>query len=372
VALMLSLRVALGFIGWQSLRLWPIGRPQGEWTDLLLPARDPQFAFVGLWQRWDALWYEHIAISGYRYGNFDIMFFPLYPGLMHALGALLGGAYALAGLIVSSLAFVMALVLLYHLVERDFDTATASRAVLYVALAPFAFFYLAPLTEAPFLALSLAAFLAARTGRFGIASVAATLATLCRLQGIILLLPIALEMWRDLRDRHRSGLALFRPVYLASLLPPLALACFYVYGTVTIGVPGGFVEAGVAHWGHRVVGIWTALSDSLRVVQLGRRPEEVFNLASVVLMLIALPFMFARLPLSYSVFAAGMLVPVAFQEAAATPLLSAARYLTVVFPLFVLLALWGRRDWLDRAILAASPVMMGALFVYVVHFGWLA
>ncbi len=189
---------------------------------------------------------------------------------------------------------------------------------------------------------------------------------------MILLLPLAFEMLRDLRNRRRSGAAGFRLVYLAGLLPPLALAWFYVYGTVTTGVPGGFLEAGAAHWGHRVVGIWTALADSVRVVQLGRRPEEIFNLASVTLLMAAPPFMFARLPLSYAAYAAAMLVPVTFQEAAATPILSAARYLTVVFPLFVLLALWGRRDWSDRAILAGSPAVMGALFVYVVHFGWLA
>ena len=50
---------------------------------------------------------------------------------------------------------------------------------------------------------------------------------------------------------------------------------------------------------------------------------------------------------------------------------SSARYLLSVFPVFVLLALAGRRTWVDRVVLVTSPVLLGALTAHFAHFAFL-
>jgi hypothetical protein len=378
LALAIGLRVALGLAGWEVLRLTPPTFINGEWTALLLPRNAPLYGIVGLWQRWDGLWYERLASAGYRYGGPDIEFFPLYPGLVHVAGVVFGGAYALAGLFVSTVAFIIALVLLHQLVEIDFGGALAARTVRYLALAPLAFFFFAPYTESLFLALSLGVFLAARRGHFGLAGVLAGAAAVCRLQGILLIVPLAVEIALDVSARRGasraplSRSALFKPGYLAACLPVLTLGAFFLYGRTVVGVPGSFIEAGAVHWGHHVVGPWTAIADSVRVAFGTQRPEEIINLATVLFAVAALPWIFRQMRWSYGAYCLVMLVPVLFQEAYLSPLMSASRYLLVLFPLFILAARLGRKGWFDRAVLVISPTLMGALFASFVRFAWIA
>ena len=35
-----------------------------------------------MWQRWDALWYQHLAEAGYQAGDGSTAFYPLYPFLI--------------------------------------------------------------------------------------------------------------------------------------------------------------------------------------------------------------------------------------------------------------------------------------------------
>ncbi|MBN1641972.1 MAG: hypothetical protein JXA09_12120, partial [Anaerolineae bacterium] len=85
---------------------------EGGWQSLLL----------GVWQRWDTLWYMAIARDGYHAGDTRIFAPPLYPWLMRAGGWLLGGsdaAYLVAGLIVSNLACIGLFIYLYRLIGQE-------------------------------------------------------------------------------------------------------------------------------------------------------------------------------------------------------------------------------------------------------------
>ena len=62
---------------------------------------------LGVWQRWDTLWYTLIACRGYSLEDTSIFAPPLYPWLMRGLGRLLGGgerAALLAGLLLAGCA----------------------------------------------------------------------------------------------------------------------------------------------------------------------------------------------------------------------------------------------------------------------------
>jgi Gpi18-like mannosyltransferase len=161
VSLLLIMHLALGAV---VLYLWWRGGLPGPchfelarngWLTIP-PLADEGAAFplVGVWQRWDACWYSKIAAFGYEPQEISVNFWPLFPVLTGAVARLLGGSVALAGLIVSAIAYVAAMVGLYRLVARDVDDETARRTMLLITIFPSAFFLFAPFTEALFLAAS--------------------------------------------------------------------------------------------------------------------------------------------------------------------------------------------------------------------------
>jgi hypothetical protein len=325
---------------------------------------------VGPWQRWDALWYEHIARGGYGHGDPDAAFFPLFPGAVHLLTPLTGGNTALTGLLLSTVALIAGLVVLHHLIAGDLDRGTADRTILYLAVAPVALFLLAAFTESLFLLLVAGSLLAARRGRPVLAGVSAALAALCRLTGTLLVVPLLVEMLADARRRRGRGLPPFRVAHLAALLPLLATAGWDLWIRARAGVPGGVLSLQPI-WGTHPVAPWTALHDSLRTVLDGGHAEELINLASSFALLVSIPLMWGRLPASYVAYAAVSVLPIVCRESLVTPQESSARYLLSVFPVFALLALAGRRLWVDRLVLVTFPVLLGALVAHFTHFAFL-
>jgi hypothetical protein len=93
--------------------IWGPREPfKGSWDELVIRGRDLASQILSNWQRWDALWYQHIAEVGYRPGDGSIAFFPLYPFLARGLSSVLGGSAVVAELGVSSAAYLGALWLL--------------------------------------------------------------------------------------------------------------------------------------------------------------------------------------------------------------------------------------------------------------------
>ena len=62
-------------------------------------------------------------------------FFPLYPLLIHVVGALAGN-HLIAGLLISNASFFFGLLFLYKLVEHEYDRTVARRAIFYVSIFP--------------------------------------------------------------------------------------------------------------------------------------------------------------------------------------------------------------------------------------------
>ncbi len=153
------------------------------------------------WDQWDAQRYLTIATSGYTNAT-DTAFFPLYPLIVRVLSAPFGpqAAYTV-GLIVSNLAMLGALLALHALVRQRWGEQVAWRAVLYLTVFPTALFTFAPYNESLFLLLSVGCFLALGRQRWALAGTLGGLASLTRAAGILLLIPFAVEWWRQ----HQAG-----------------------------------------------------------------------------------------------------------------------------------------------------------------------
>ena len=77
----------------------------GNWESLVSHPEGLLPRILSNWQRWDALWYQHIAMSGYSATDGSIAFYPLFPLLSAALSHLSGDLVP-AELIVAAVADV--------------------------------------------------------------------------------------------------------------------------------------------------------------------------------------------------------------------------------------------------------------------------
>jgi hypothetical protein len=330
-----------------------------------------EFPLVGVWQRWDACWYSKVATYGYELGEDSVNFWPVLPGLMRVVAWPLGGNVALSGLIVSGVAYVAAVTGLYRLVTRDFDQEVAQRTVLFITIAPAALFLFAPFTEAPFLAFSVWAILAARERLWVLAALAGLLAGLTRIQGVFLVLPIAWEAWVAWRERRAAtGQALpATSSILAAVAPAIGFGSFLVATAVMTGrTPLDTQDV----WGGRSFHPpWEVVDASVRWIIEHHDSLQALNLGMLLLFIVLVVAGVRWLPISYSLLAIPQVALIAIRIQP-TPLTSTARLLEVVFPAFVVIALatGGRRRFVTWTVL--SVLALGALTWLFVTGDWVA
>ncbi len=147
------------------------------------------------WFRWDSGHFTAIASNGYD-AAWRTAFFPLFPLLERGVAFLTHDPF-IAGLIISNLAGLAMLVVLYRLVQEDFDAERAFRTVLYLSVFPTAFFFVAAYNESLFLLLTLLSFYHMRRGNWWLAGLFGLLASLTRSAGIVLFLPFCYEYLRQ-------------------------------------------------------------------------------------------------------------------------------------------------------------------------------
>lgn len=323
------------------------------------------FPLIGVWQHWDACWYAKIAAHGYEAGASSTNFFPLLPLLMSAGSSVLVGDVNFAALAVNAVAFVIGLTGLWQLVHEDFDAQTADRTILYVAIFPVAFFFFAPFTEALFLACAVWAVLGARRQDWELATLAGFLAGLARPQGFLLFLPIGWEAALALRDRWRAGTPGTRPFGWRDLRPIVAsvapVVAFGAYVAFTVLVVGRSYFQSHLTWASTGLHLpWEPLVLAWDWVLQHHDAITLLNLVALILFGVLVVAGLRRMPVSYSLYALPQL-GLALTQQTAWPLMSTMRYLLVLFPCFVVLALAGRRPRLHTGWLVLSMLFLGLL-----------
>ena len=318
---------------------------------------------LGAWERSDALWYLHLARDGYQPAGGSAAFLPLYPALIRVLSHL-GLPPLPAALLLSNLALLVALAFLYRLAEADFGAAVARRAVWYQALFPASFFLLAPYTESLYLALAVGAFWMARQGRWGAAGLLGGLLATTRTVGVLALVPLAVEFVAA----RRRGQGAPWPQALALLLVPLGLgAVMLVQGAVT-GDPLAFAHAQDG-WQRQAAWPWaTFLGGLAQAAQCAGDGDGGIYLfeAAAALYAVGLGVVTLRMPAFYGLFAwMCLLVPLA-SPYPGNLFMSLPRFVAVLFPLHVALALKVRHrdaDALVRGLMAALYGLATGLYV---------
>jgi Gpi18-like mannosyltransferase len=190
-------------------------------------------AFTDVWARWDSVWFLGIAEHGYARAG-SAAFYPLYPGAVGLLGRVFFGHYVVAGIVVALAAAFGSFLLLYGVGEERLGADGARRAVLYLAVFPFALFLQAVYSESLYLLLTLAAFVLAERRRWLGAGAVTGLALLTRPTAVALLPPLVLLAWRE-RERGRALLSL--------ALAPVVFAAYPLYLWAADGDPWRFAHA---------------------------------------------------------------------------------------------------------------------------------
>lgn len=315
----------------------------------LLAGGDPAAILQSL-TSWDGAWYLGIVRDGYHAeplagGYHDYAFLPLYPTLVRLLSLPVPGWEGLVAVGVSNVLFVVALVLLVRLTEPRFGRPFAYRAAGLMALFPFSAAFSMAYAESLFTVLMLGAFLAVERRRAVPAGILLALATLTRLQGVVLIVPLAWILW------ERSGRPRPRLPWAALLLGPAAAAGAYLWVIWLTGDPAGYAAAQGA-WGRLGLG-----GDPQGSLASGFTGAAALVHAIDFAVLIAATFLFVyvrrdRIPAAY------VSIPVLFVAMVflSGSIQSIGRLLLPAFPYPWILA--GRRTWLGRV---AWPIASAAM-----------
>jgi ABC-type multidrug transport system fused ATPase/permease subunit len=354
-------------------------------SSITIPMQQGQFQYAfadnivldGL-VRYDSWWYHNIATRDYSLGNVETgeqantPFFPLYPFLVRLVAGITGNVFV-AGVLIANVAFLVALSYLYALARREFDTATAGRAVFYLAAAPTAIFFAAMYTESLFVALVIATFSYAGQRQWIAAAIAGALAAATRNTGVLMAGVIALEglhqqglrfwpeggrvarLWGQVRAWPAQAIAAWRS-WLAAAFVPLGLLAFMSYLANTLGDPLGFIH-GQATFGRDVSdggGITRVVSHAIDRLNLGsniwagqisaRALLDVLFTIGFILILVGVARELRPANTIYTAFT--LLLPVSSGTVS-----SMTRYVLMLIPCYLLLARWGRHTWVDRLVL---------------------
>jgi hypothetical protein len=363
---------------------------------------------VAPFARWDSVWYLAIAHGGYDHEPSRTAFYPLYPLLVRGLGFVIRSDL-IAGVLVSLVAFGVALVLLQRLVALELGDGPARLTVMLLAFCPMSYFFSAVYTESLFLALSVGCIYSARLGRWGAAGILGGLAAASRNSGVMLAVPLVLlylygpredsgvrpRSRGDARADQRPTVARtlarivvrIRPRYRVGpqlawvALVPAGLGAYIAWLALKTGnglAPFHAQQVWYRHFAGPFGGVWDGLVaawDGLRQLVHGPPPPIYFAkaggdalmVAGQNLMLfgflvagaVACVGAFRRLPVAYGAYAlAALALPLSY-PVTPQPLASLPRYEVVLFPLFMWAALWLReRRWAEPA-LGANAVLLG-------------
>lgn len=377
-------RVLILLASYMSVRLIPIFTTYSAPQAVTRGCNATLNCLLDAWWRWDVVYYVEIAHDGYATAQHTV-FFPLMPLLMHTLGALFGGSERtdyLAGLIISNICFYGSLVLLYQLVHKHFDAAVARRTLLLAAFAPYSIFFFAGYTESLFLLLCLATFLFLERGgtlNWWLAGVCGLLATLTRATGVILLVPFLVVFAQTFGVRSAPTRDYWRQklnALLSMALVPAGIALYMLYLWIIFKNPLIFQGEEARGWMRYTTFPWvgsmhvfqTFFSSNLSVILLNLR-DIFFTFLPLLTLLIG----WKHLPLRYSTFSLFMILfvlsnPLKTDEALA----SAPRYMMVIFPVFLLLALLSKRRLLMTLLAPLWSIAFIAITIVFVSGYWIA
>lgn len=410
---------------WPDMLIWMKGEPTDVPNYNLIGHPYMTEPFMNNQVSWDSENYIGISIGGYddpcitvayrsvyKHGGFIVpctdtvnrggeqpirisyAFFPFYPILIHLLAiplSLLGlnpiATATLAGVIISALGLLAAMLALYDLIYEKLGEEGAMRAVFYLLIFPSSFFFAQVYTEGLFAGLAFGCLAMLKRKHLVIAALLAGAATLTRAVGIMLIIPMAIAWiqtneWYDLDmewDQLYFKRLPWRPIWHALLaFTPLIVYLiwkFSYYGamfdyvqTLYFGRAPLELGKGFTIWAHTVYGVFIGheIGRTDIVAPLAWRAHYSLEVFCVVLGFITILRGLKTDPeVAWFSLAAFLIAWVSGPP-------GIHRYMLAAPALFITLARWGKNPVFDRAWTIISLLLMGLLtMLYAFNF-WVA
>jgi len=306
------------------------------------------YALLGIWERFDTLWYLRIAEHGYDLPQ-AVVFYPLYPGIIRGLSGLVSPMAA--ALSISAAAAFFYFWGLLRLARSEFPNAQPLRAVMLAAAWPASFFLFAGYTEALALALIVWSVGWARDERWMLAATCAFAAGLTRSAGALAIVPLAIMAWRAPRAARW-------PVAIV----PLGTLGYWLWLHQT-----GRLSAAAAYrmyWNTEVASPWTTLWRAFRSLAENFDPLVAISMVALIVFFVAGVAARRRMRLEDRCFSAAVIVHLLLRLCW-PPLLGAPRYLLPVYPAYLTMG-----DWAEKMGQTRFTFLCGTLFAFNLVWMW--
>jgi hypothetical protein len=333
------------------LNLDPVLIRSNHFTEnLMQPSAGPLYAWLGVWERFDTLWYIHIAANGYDRPD-AVVFYPLYPVLVRIVSLVMGQPLV-AALLVSSVSAFFLFWGLHKLLSLDLPAEVVNRSLLLYSIWPASFIFFAGYIESLVIALMVWSIYFGRTNRWWYAGVAGFLAGMAKPVGSLVLVPLALLAWRE-----RKWRAL--PAALCLLSTPAFLLWLRFSGRILPMV------AYKKYWRTEVAPPWATLSDLVRDAFLGR--PLMLRIHLVILAVVFVLAVWKKLRPEYALYVVAAMCFLLLKKSDPSQQ-QWTRYILILFPAPVNLScILG-----SRALFAAGAMLLFIVNIFLMwHFlGW--
>ena len=206
------------------------------------------YALLGIWERFDTLWYLHIARAGYD-SAMSTVFYPIYPALIRVVSILTRSDLA-SSLVVSTLASFFLFWGALRLFTLDYKPAVRWRALVLWVVWPASFTLFAGYPDSLLCALIVWAIFFARRQQWLPAGVLGMFAGLTKALGCVVALPV---LFLAFRTRKPAG-------FLAGAMCGLGTAGFQLWLAMKSFPSPASVYA--TYWHTSTVAPWSTLLDS--------------------------------------------------------------------------------------------------------------
>jgi len=301
--------------------------------------------------------------------SLNYAFMPFYPIVMKAVALpfnLAGmdpiAAATIAGVIVSALGALAAMIALYDLTRDELGDDGGLRAAFYLVIFPTGFFLLQVYTEGLFVGLAFGSIALARRQQWLWAVLLAVFATWTRAVGVALVIPLAWAWWREFRSGDYALRPFPRRLAFHALLVLLPIVAYLVWHFTFWGQAFGIVESAYFSRGLFVLGqsltVWT---DAFRAMFGPNTQWTVYyglEIFAIILGLAATLFTLRRYP-DVALFGLVVLV-VSLTSGVGQGML---RYVLAMPAIFIVLSRLGKNVVFDRSWTFASILLQSVILI---------
>lgn len=296
-----------------------------NWLTENLPAPGTvHYALLGVWERFDTLWYLRTAQHGYDL-PMAVIFYPLYPAAIRLVSALMPATAA--ALVVSTVAAFVSFWGLLRLAASEPPERGRIDTLLAVAAWPSSFVLFAGYAESLTLALIVWAVIFARAERWELATLCGFLAGVSRPSGVLVAVPLFVMAWRSRRLRA-----------LTVVLSPMGLLGYW--GWLRWSGRLSVVAAYRIYQGATLAPPWASVAEAARLIVHG---DEVLALKLALVALAAAFSLQREVRFEDKLFALAMVVQMLMYTG--RPLLGGPRYVLPMYPAFLALGAYAAQRW---------------------------